>query len=519
MTKRFLPMARPLLLALILGLAGGSPSPASAQSVGTSLSGPATADGASPYYNPAAMGAGRGTHLELDGGLVALSLGYAHAPSAFSLAYAPGEEPGTSSTSALGPLVTLGGFTDALHPDWRVGLSVSIPRTSGGNWARDDGAAQITRYFLVSGATFHISAIPAVSWSPTEWITIGLGANLVYGSVSSELDKDFGSQLNQTAGAEVFPYAHPDLAAPVTLSGDGFGVGAIAGVLVRPIPEFSIGAAVHTPTIIAGGGSLDVSYPDRLRDFVAATLPTATLPDLAATIGVDLDIPTIFILGASGRPHEMLEIAGNYQFEHSSSQPNFNIRVSEATSDSIGDSAKPQAYTDRHRFFLRAAVLPIPTLRIAIHGAFQTNIIPNSTIAPNNIDFDRVEVGLALRWRVIDELSLMAQYSHLFLLDRVVTESLHRPITEPGFDAFNHPSPTGTYTGAADTIRIGVALHFDDGPPAVEELDEEPPPPFDEEPPSEFGEEPPPSSGEEPPAEPGEELPSEFGEDSGPSAD
>lgn len=450
----------------ILILALASPAIATAQMVGTSLSGPTTADGASPYYNPAAMGAGRGTHLELDGGLSIVSLGYA--PSARGVA--------PSSTSALSPLLTLGGFTDALHPDWRLGLTVSVPRVSGGSWSRDDGAAQITRYFLVSGATFHIAAIPAVSWSPTEWITIGLGANLVYGSLRGELDKDFGAQLNQTVGSTTidspFPYANADLAAPVTLGGTGFGAGAIGGVLVRPIPELSFGASIHSPVLILGQGSLEVSYPERLRQFVTDTLPTAVLPEIAADIELELDVPLLLIAGVSARPHEMIEIAANYQFEHTSSQPNSIIRVTETTSVSpIPDPVKPQGYVDRHRVFLRFALIPIPELRIAIHGVFQSNTVPEDVLAPNNLDYHRVEIGLAVRWRVVEELSLTVQYGHLFLLDHNVEMSLHGPVTQPSLAAFNHPAPTGLYTGAANSIRLGVALHFDDGPEPVEEED------------------------------------------------
>ena len=458
-------MRRPLCLALLL-LASVRPEAVSAQNVGTSLSGPATADGAAPYYNPAAMGAGHGTHLEIDLGLANLSI-----------QYQPDIALPASNTGAIAPLATLGGFAE-VDPEWRIGLTISIPRTTGGSWSREDPAGQITRYYLVAGATFHIAAVPAVSWSPADWITIGLSANLNYGRVSGELDKDFGSQLNQTAGSteinSPFPYAHPDLAAPIVLAGDGLGVGAIGGVYLRPIPELAFGLSVHSPVIIAGGGSLDVTYPERLQQIVQDTLPSAELPELAANFGVDLDIPTQLIVGLSATPHPMVEIAANYQFEQLSSQPNFNTRISETTSPDIMDTVKPQAYLDRHRAFLRVAVMPIPELRIAAHGVFQANTIPENTFAPNNIDFHRVEVGLAIRWRVADAVSILAQYSHIFLIDQVIDESLHRPLTQPSLTAFNHPTPTGTYSGAADTVRLGMVIHLGDTPEPAEAEEDAP---------------------------------------------
>ncbi|MBW2462622.1 MAG: hypothetical protein JRH11_13315, partial [Deltaproteobacteria bacterium] len=47
-------------LALAASASAVTPSSASAQQMGTALSGAATADGASAYYNPAAMSAGEG---------------------------------------------------------------------------------------------------------------------------------------------------------------------------------------------------------------------------------------------------------------------------------------------------------------------------------------------------------------------------------------------------------------------------------------------------------------------------
>ena len=441
---------------LLVTLAILAPLPAAAQSIGTSLSGPTSADGAAAYYNPAAMGAGRGTRLELVGGLLPIGV-----------EYAPDDPRGlpASQTSGIAPIVSLGGYTDALDPAWRIGLTAGIVRVSGGTWPRDGLAGPITRYYLVDGSTFHVGITPALSYTPVEWITIGLGANVVYGNLSGELDKDFGSQLNMTVGStdlnSPFPYGHPDLAAPITLSGAGAGVGAIGGVLVRPIPELTFGASVHSPVIVLGSGSLDVTYPDRLRQAVEDTLPGAELPELAAEIEMDLDIPTIFMFGVGVRPIPELEIATYYQYENLASQQNFYTRVAERTSESISDTAKPQAFYDRHRAFLRVGVLPIPELQIAAHGVFQSNTVPDETTAPNNIDFHRLEIGLAVQWRIVPEFSVLAQYSHLFLFERTITNSLHMPVTQPSLAAFNHPSPTGRYSGSADTIRLGLVLHFD----------------------------------------------------------
>ena len=109
---------------------------------------------------------------------------------------------------------------------------------------------------------------------------------------------------------------------------------------------------------------------------------------------------------------------------------------------------------------MRGSVFPIEALRLAVYLGFQNNTIPEGTTAPNNLDFHRFELGAAARWRIVRELSVMLQYSHLFLVDLNVQTSLHRPLTQPSLADFNHPSPTGVYAARADTVRLGLALHL-----------------------------------------------------------
>jgi len=437
-----------LVAALTLQTSAGA-----AQMVGTAASGAATADGASAFNNPAAMHGDDGSLVELDIGA-----------SFLAVTYAPDNGLPPTDAAPLGPLLTLGGYTAAIHPDWRLGMTMTVPATQGGLWDRDGGADPITRYFMVEGALFHVSMVPAVSWSPVEWLSIGLGANVTYGNMSMILDKDLGAVLNQTAMSMAidspFPYAHEDLSAPIDGMADGWGVGVVGGLFLRPIEELSFGLSVHSPVSINASGSLTVEYPQALTDFVEGTLPGAVLPDLSGNFDVDLSLPWRFAAGVSAYVLPNLELGLNYIFENSSSQANFNLVITEATSQTIEDTTKPQAYTNRHRVQLRVAYLPIEQLRVLAFGSIQTGVVPDLTMAPNNIDFDRYEIGLAARWHIVEQFSVMVQYSHVFLAERTITDSLHRPVIEPELTAFNHPSPTGTYSGSANQIRLGLGLHL-----------------------------------------------------------
>ncbi len=439
------------LVALFTVALAAAPQSVSAQAMGTAFSGPTTADAASAWVNPAAMAAGDDTHLELVGGVTAIDL-----------TYAPASGAAASESHPLTPILTAGGYTAAIHPDWRVGLTFGVPGTQGGKWARDGGAAGITRYFMVDGAIFQLSLTPAVSWSPAPWISVGAGAELVYGSLEMEFDKDLGTALNQTLGSTAidspFPYADPSLAAPVTASADGVGIGAIGGIYLRPLEELSLGVSIHSPVSIDAAGSLSVDYPETVRQFVHDTLPSAELPDLDGRFHVGLDRPMVIVAGLSARPVPQLELGLQYQFDQNSTLPNLNVTITEASSSVIENTVKPQAYTDRHRVSARVAYAPTPSLLLAVVGAIQTNAIPDLTMAPNNLDFQRFDLGFAVRWQLAEHFSVLVQYCHTFLGERDIDESLHRPVAEHSLAAFNHPSPLGTYTGDANAVRLGLTL-------------------------------------------------------------
>jgi long-subunit fatty acid transport protein len=426
---------------------------AHAQILGTTFSGPTTSDGASAYLNPAAMAADDGSRIELDLGLDVIELDYA--PPALD----------RSSTTVVAPIGTLGAVSDVLGDELRLGLTIAVPYRTGGSWDREGGAARITRYYLVDASIFHVTATPAFSWSPIEWLTIGAGIDVVHARLSIELDKDLGSELNRDAGSTVpdspFPYAHPDLAARTELSTSGWGVGAVGGVLIEPNEYLSIGAAIHAPISVATSGSADVTYPETLDEYVAAFLPSAELPPLHASVDVDLDLPLLVLAGMSVRPHRGWEIAFDYTFEHRSTRPSLDFVIVEATSPSITDTENIQGNRDRHAFGLRAVYEPIDGLRVALAGGFETGTIPLELVTPNNLDFDKWTMAVAASWQITSAWSILAEYQHFFLVPLEVRESFHRPIAQASLAAFNHPSPTGHYDGAANRFQIGATVALD----------------------------------------------------------
>jgi|GEM_PF-6309502 len=96
----------------------------------------------------------------------------------------------------------------------------------------------------------------------------------------------------------------------------------------------------------------------------------------------------------------------------------------------------------------------------ALRLRYENNSVPETTAAPNNLDFDKYEVGAASRVLLSKRLSLVAMYSHYFIGDRMVDESLHQPTAEPTQDAINHPSPVGRYSATSDYLALYLSAMF-----------------------------------------------------------
>ncbi len=431
-----------------------------AQAFGTAYSGPATGDGAAAYFNPAAMNLAD-TVLELDLGAAPIRLQFE-------------SEVGTTNSSLISPLLTLGMFTDRIHPDIRLGFSLGVPAASGGTWDPDAGAGDVTRWYLVDGTSLHLGGVIAMSWAPVEWLSIGAGAQLVYGQISSRIDKDFGAQLNAMAGCDYepypfadpsdngcpFPYGDPTFAAPIRLSMNGFGVGGTFGVALN-FPQFRAGVSVHTPLALPVSGEVSVEYPTELRSAVRDILPSAELPALNALGEASMNLPWSIHVGLTYRPVTELDFALYYRWDQQSVAPYWEVVIIEASSDAIQNTGKAQGYRNRHFARLRVGYQVHDAVNVSLFGSYQSNTVPEETVTPTSLDFHRVEIGLAGNWRINERFSLFLQYGHLFLLRREVRANLHRPSNLASLANFNKVPPLGAWSGAADLVRLGFQVRFD----------------------------------------------------------
>lgn len=423
-----------------------------AQAIGTHFSGPTDADETSSFWNPAATTLGTGTQVGLGLGGSLIRVGY-DSP----------ETPGASTASAPKPEGTIGGFSDALGDNWRIGFTLGVPYVAGARWNRNDAEGDVTRYYAAKSTIFHVMATPSIAYRINDKLAFGIGFHIVYSRLIADFDKDLAVQLNRSVGSSStdspFPSGSPELAAPVAVDTAGVGFGGSIGFVARPMERVLIGASVHSPVKSRTRGSVDVSYPADMIRFVREAVPGAELPELAGDAEISLDLPLAIYGAVSVDIAPMWDARVDYRYLDYSKTTNTDVLITNATSTDLMNSMLVRGRNDRHSIGLRVIrSLPESRADVAMMARYEDNYVAEPTYTPSNMNFSKIEVGAALRWQMTDKLSLISHYSHFFLPDVVVDESLHRPVAVEGLDAFNHPSPTGRYSGAADQLMVAVSL-------------------------------------------------------------
>lgn len=446
--RRKLAIVTPVVALVAIGISGNV---VAAQSAGNVLTGATDADGASAFWNPAAMAPGDGTSIDLTANLSYVRLNYDNPDTA-----------GSSDANIPKPQPMLGAYTDALGDKWRLGFTMGVPYTSGATWSRNGAEGQTTRFYAAKAQVVHALLTTAASYKINDKIAVGVGVNIDYATINMDFDKDFAAKLNATVGGSAdspFTAATPELAAPVTFSMSGLGFGAVGGFLAQPTDRIKVGASVHSAISAKASGRLEAEYPEAMAQFVEAAVPGTVLPEVAGNTELDLEVPLAVFGAIAVVPADTWELSLDYRFLNYADTSNSDIIISQATSPDLKDTAVVRGNKNRHSIGLRTSKSILNQKAVvAVKGRYENNYVAERTYTPSNLDFEKVEVAAILRWSISDRVAIAGQYSKFFLFSQTVDESLHRSLADPNLDAYNHPAPLGTYSAAADLVSLGVSV-------------------------------------------------------------
>jgi long-subunit fatty acid transport protein len=427
---------------------------ASAQTaMGTYFSGPVDGDGASPFWNPAAMTFAGGTRSDLS-----LALGY------LRIDYDNPETKGSSRTTLAAPQPFVGVVSDLGTEKWQLGVSVGLPYVIGARWQKDEPEAQITRYYANFAYVMHAVATPAVAYRVNDTVRIGGGLNLTYSRLHADYDKDFASVLNGSLGVGFdsgpFRAGDPLLAAPVALRSSGIGVGGVLGVAID-LGRVRIGSSLHTPIRTQATGTVEAYYPESMRDFVQSAAPAAELPELSGNVQMELGVPLASFTAVSVQLDPLWDLTMDYRFANTSDQTSFDVLLSETTTPDLKDTEVIKGTRDRHSIGARARRSFAEGRGVGIvRTRYENDTVTEITTTPNNADFHKLELGGGVRWQISRRIELTGLYSHFFVFDKEVRSSLHRPNTLTSLDPYNHPTPTGRYSAGADKLTVSLGMRY-----------------------------------------------------------
>ncbi len=456
-------------LALVATLA--VPRPATAAPAGSMFSGPTSPDAAVIFWNPAGMTMMRGTHTLTMGTFLLFRAEYHRdTPSAFDDKMYP---VATSVTPAALP--SAGVVTDFGTRNWRFGLGFALSNADGVDWSEEyEGKPGSTRHHAIVGRWITFLIEPAVAYRFSRYLSVGIGLDVHGMWVFRSAKFDFGAKINQLICAESelptcpldSPLAREDPAFDVHYEIDGYGAGLgfFAGVLITPFPWLRMGLTVHS-----GAGTMQVPvdlilrYPKTVTDYMKANLSAVALPPIEASIDVARHAPIIILAGAAINPTPKLELAADFLWMQTSTDPIEQNTVLFTNNTLISDQMTFNVKKDHYQWGARGTYRVLEQLVAGVRIEVRPIKIPELYAMPVSVDFDRLSVHVGATWRVTRWMTLLLEYAHHFTFTRTVSKSLFAPNaypTTPDEQAFDKPSPTGTYKVSTDHLAIGVLLHL-----------------------------------------------------------
>jgi long-subunit fatty acid transport protein len=439
-----------------------------ASPVGSIFSTPTSADPLSAHINPGAMTGLQGTQALLYGSLSFIRAQYQQfAPRAFD-----GRPYPEARLAIPKPDLALGFVTDAGLKDFRFGFGFAVPILDGAAWDEKYGGMDAsTRYYAVKGRQVTFMFEPTVAYRINRYISIGIGLDVMAVWLLHDCYTDFGAKINQMA-CSLNANAPCELNAPLgrddpayasltKVSGVGWGVGFVGGILLSPTPWFSVGLSVHSGGPVSVPVELQVDLPQTVRDYVAANLPSVNLPALTASGEVKTSAPVIFTAGVSVWPTDKLELIADMQYINKASTSLLLANVTKSSTDLIASQTLIKVLEDDWLAGLTAIYRVLPTLRVGLRVSFDNNTRPERFTTPISLDMHKLVVQAGVAWHVTRYLELTLDYTHYFIFDRSIRQTAFQPNanpTTPEEEGLDKPTAVGDYRAQTDRLAFSVVL-------------------------------------------------------------
>ena len=430
----------------------------SAPAVGTSRSGPATADPAAVWWNPATLGLIEEPHVLGGASLIVGHLSYERNRRAtyqledsfdFALPVSPEsidtEKSGRDqrvSTTPLGAAPALFAAVPIRDNGWVLGLGLYAPYAAVVDYPEDGPQRWALREATI--AVTHLTA--AVAWRPSPRLSVGAGLSgaMGFAELSRQLDMASVENLGNALGGPTInqandfgPNAPPAVRELSVLSRDfvlqeaiGFGATFNIGVTVLPTDTSRVGLTYRHGTRLKMRGDFQLDLDDDFftRDLASQGLqyPALVAGEAELTLDLPAEIFTAFAVDVSGRltlgatvgatfwsSIDAFEVvARSPEFE----QPELGLPATESVS-------LPRNWNDTLAVEALAEWRPRRQREIWGVVGYQSSAVPDETADASSPDGHRLVFAVGTRMGVSERLSVVIDAEVNTVLPRTVTRS------------------------------------------------------------------------------------------------
>lgn len=390
--------------------------------------------------NPASLGWDTGRELVFTATPIFTTGNFANgaAGSAFGVPIIGGNG-GNSGTKVLAPSV----FAAAdLTPEIRVAIGV----TSLYGLGSTEQPGWIGRYYSYTSQLVTYDLLPAISYRPVSWFSVGVMPIVQYARAKTTSAIDFGT-IDQVALGGVGG-GRPGLDdGSVSTRTTGWAGGYELGALIEPLPGTRLGAAYRSQIRQSLNGRENFQTGGPVGDAVAA----ATGGFKSSDISFGLNLPATATVGVAQRINDALTVMADLQW--------MGWHTLHGLTITQPDPTQPPTVVnlDWHDSWFFAAGLRYrlnEQISLRAGAAYDGSPTRDSTRTPLIPDSDSYWASAGVEWRLTPATSLEAAYGHIFVTNGPVNLSAAVPAN------LFRGNLSGSIRGGVDYLSFQVVSRF-----------------------------------------------------------
>lgn len=313
---------------------------------------------------------------------------------------------GGNGGNALGFIPGLAGyFVYSATPDLKFGLSLAsdfgLSARYQSNWSG--------RYYSLDSELITVGAFPVVAYRINSWLSIGGGAQIIYGKLNSK-----------TGINDVLDGGN----ASIDIGADDVGFGGMAGILLEPLEGTRFGVT-YTSQV-----KLDLKDKPKTNNLGPLLREALDLSGLTgAKVDLGLTIPNQVMVSGYHDVTDTVAVVGNVVWQQWSQFGQPNLEVESTTSRKATANLN---YDDTWGFALGTRYRFAPDWLWSVGVAFDSSPISKSQRTPALPLDQQIRVGTGVQYALNDRLTIGTAYEYLNLGEADIDRSKPLPGTLQG---------------------------------------------------------------------------------------